>query len=252
MEQGLENLKENLDEAFNIDAVNRRLEKRQKEQEAQQQADASQAQPNGVFIPLPIDLYKHNNNKRVRNERKTYPNGSSTLVNEVVKAIINGDGGPGGLARARRRAKGDIETFRRRGEDERAEIMARQYMEESFLPAIEVVIRYTSPDELLNNKEALKSLDKMALGTGRMDGYTASYIREAYGAQLGQDLESRFGGSDANVADAVRRIKDLSYTGDVRVAVGIARRIKKQIDEGRAMASDDDYDVIGRVVAYAD
>ena len=138
------------------------------------------------------------------------------------------------------------EYYKDKGEKDRQEIAKQQYMEEHFIPAIEVVVNYTSPDELLNCSEALKALDKYALGVGRTAGYTAAYVRQAYGDQLGQVN----GKSDAVVIDEVRRIKKLADKGEIRVAVGIASRIKKQIDNGDRMADDDDYALIGRVAAY--
>lgn len=245
MDSGLQTLQKNLAEAFNIKEVDKRLKERQG------QATAPVAQEEAP-VAVPVDLYRTKTNKTFENSKKKFPNGSTALVKAVVKAIITGDGGPQGLARAFRRANEDIELYKSRGEGDRAEIAKQQYMEEKFLPAVETVIRYTSPDELLNSKEALSSLDDYAIGTGKMSGYTASYVKSAYGNVLGEDLESRFGESDASVRDAVRRIVALSDEGEIRVAVGIARKIKKQIDNGDHMASDDDYALIGRVVAYAD
>ena len=120
-------------------------------------------------------------------------------------------------------------------------------MEEKFIPAVEIVIDYGSPDELLNCKEALKAFDKMALGVGSMSGYTAAYIRQAYKDQLGQ----KRGGSDPTVAAEMRRIKQLVGDDQIRTAIGIATKLKKKIDDGEAMAEPEDYAVLGRIVAYA-
>jgi hypothetical protein len=134
-----------------------------------------------------------------------------------------------------------------KGEKRRAQMVRRQYMEEHFLPAVEAVVNYTSPDELLNCKEALAALDQMALGDGAMKGYTASYVRQAYGNQLGQ----KQGESDPEVVDTVRRIHMLVDSDQIRTAIGLAEKMKKRIDEGDNIASDEDYALIGRVVAYA-
>jgi hypothetical protein len=120
-------------------------------------------------------------------------------------------------------------------------------MQEKFLPAVEAVINYASPDELLNCREALSALDKMAIGVGSMKGYTASYVRQAYGNALGQ----KEGDSDPTVTEMMRRIKSLVRDDQYRTAIGMAKKLKKQIDDGQHIASAEDYDVIGRMVAYA-
>ena len=196
---------------------------------------------------LPIDLYNNSQKKLSDNSKKDFPNGSPALVMAVTKDIIKGNPPAAGLARDYKRAKGDIELYLRRKEAQRAEIAARQYMEEKFLPAIEAVIEYTSPDELLNCKQALTALDELAIGSGAMNGYTASYVREAYGNQLGR----KRGESDPTVRDAVNRIVMLANNDQIRTAVGMAVKMKEQIDNGQHIASPEDYDVLGRVVAYA-
>lgn len=204
-------------------------------------------------MPVFVDMYQQDVNEIRAETKKTRPRGSSPIVLATAKAVISGDGVPAsGLAQAYKRAKDAQAALKAKGEPGRADIATRQYIEEHFLPAVETIIRFSSPDELLNCKPALTALDKLALGTGSMTGYTASYVRSAYGDLLGQDLNSRFGKSDPIVEESVRRIKILSYSDEPRKAIGIAKQIKKQIDNGECMASEDDYDIIGRVVAYAD
>ena len=196
---------------------------------------------------VPIDLYQHNQRKATAMNRKEFPKGSRALVMAATKAIIEGEGGKGGLALAKKRAQGDSESYLASGDKERAEIAARQYMEEKFLPAVEMVIEYTSPDELLNCKEALAAFDELAAGPGSMSGYTAAYVRQAYEKLLGQ----KRGGSDPTVTEEMRRIRALVGSDEIRTAIGLAQRLKKQIDNGEHQASPEDYAVIGRVVAYA-
>ena len=119
-------------------------------------------------------------------------------------------------------------------------------MQEYFLPAVEIVVNSTSPDEVLANKKALDELDKYVLLEGSGKGYTATYIRQAYGNQLGQ----KTGRSDASVRSGVMRINSLLDDGQVRTAVGIANDLKKKIDRGEAMADDVDFELIGRVVSF--
>lgn len=199
-------------------------------------------------IPFrPVDIYQRDAIRMLQNSKKSFPKGSASLVKAVTKAIIDGDGGAEGLAKANLRAKEDSEVLAARGDKQRATLAIQQYMQEKFLPAVEAVIEYTSPDELLNCKEALEALDKMAIGLGAMRGYTAAYVREAYGNLLGQ----KEGQSDPTVKDAVRRVQMLAGRDDVSTAVGIAVKIKQQIDKGEHIASDEDYALLARVVAYA-
>lgn len=196
-----------------------------------------------------VDLYQRDARRARAEAKKTRPNGSSPRVAVVVDKIVRGDGAPG-LAAVHQRAKEDSDILSERGEKNRADIVKQQYMEERFIPAVETAIRFSSPDEVLNCKEGLNMLDKYALGTGNMKGYTASYIRSAYGDLLGKDLDGRFNNSDPQVVDAVCRIKRLAGRDNIRTAVGLAARIKKDIDDGKTMASDEDYEIIGRVASF--
>lgn len=201
----------------------------------------------------PIDLYKRDADARREEAKKTRPKGSSSLVKAVTQSIIDGDGVRGaGLASAFKRAEEDVDYFKERGEPGRADIARKQYMDEHFIPAIETVVNYTTPDEVLNSKEALSALDKYALVLGNAKGYTASYIRSAYGNLLGQDLYGDFDNSDQAVKEAVCRIKLLSEADQIRTAVGLAKQLKKQIDNGEHIAGEEDYALIGRVAAFGD
>lgn len=214
------------------------------------------AQPGGGQdvneMPVFVDMYQQDVNDMRAEQKKTRPRGSSPIVLAATKAAISGDGMPAaGLAQAYKRAKEDRDVLKAKGEPGRADIVVNQYMEGHFLPAVETIIRFSSPDELLNCKPALSALDKLALGTGSMVGYTASYVRSAYGDLLGTDLSNRFGQSDPAVRESVHRIKALSASDKIRSAIGVAKQIKKQIDNGERMASEDDYEIIARVAAFA-
>ncbi len=177
--------------------------------------------------------------------QKSFPKGSSAAVAMSVASVIDGVGAEG-LAKAYKRAKNDSDSLKERGERGRAELLRKQYMEEYFLPAVEIVVNSTSPDEVLNSTKALGDLDKYALLEGSGRGYTASYIRQAYGDQLGQVT----GRSDATVRSGVMRLNALLDQGEIRTAVGLASKLKDQIDKGQAMADDNDFELIGRVVAF--
>lgn len=193
----------------------------------------------------PIDIYQRNQDRLYEVSRKSFPKGSNAIVNAATLSVIDGNGGEG-LAHAYKKAKEDIETLKNRGEKGRVELRRRQYMDEYFLPALEIVINSASPDELLTNESALKELDKYVLLEGLGRGYTASYIRQAYGNQLGQ-VEGR---SDASVRSGIQRLNLLLDNAQIRTAFGLANKLKEQIDKGDAMADDASYDLISRIVTY--
>ena len=206
----------------------------------------------GETPAAPTDLYKRNAGSARAEQKKRRPNGSASIVKAVTNSVVTGDGQRGaGLAPAYKKARDDSDFFKKRGEEDRAEIVRNQYMEEHFLPAVEVVIAYSSPDELLNCREALTALDQYALGIGKTNGYTAQYVRSAYGNALGEDYSARTGKSDDYVARIVYRIKMLADGGSNREAISLAVSAKKDIDEGTHIASDGDYALIGRVASFA-
>lgn len=194
---------------------------------------------------FPIDIYQRNAERIEALKQKKYPNGSSKAVDMSTYAVIDGVGAEG-LAKAYRRVKADIEALKDRGERGRANIMRQQYMQENFLPAVEIVVNSTSPDEVLNSKRALDELDKYALLEGSGKGYTATYIRQAYGNQLG----NKEGRSDASVREGVMRLNSLIEDGQVRTAFGLANKLKSKIDKGESQSDDIDYEIISRVVSY--
>lgn len=192
-----------------------------------------------------VDVYQRDQDRIYDVNKKSFPKGSSAITNMAVASVIDGAGGEG-LAHAFKEAKEDINALKERGERGRAELIRKQYMQESFLPAVELVVNSTSPDETLNSKKALDELDKYVLLEGSGKGYTASYIRQAYGNQLG-NVEGR---SDASVRSGVRKLNALLDAGEIRTAVGMANKLKDKIDKGMAQADDIDYELIGRVVSY--
>lgn len=193
----------------------------------------------------PTDILQRNRNTAYEESKKVRPRGTSRIAMVALNSVLDGDGGEG-LVRAYKRAKNDSDALSAQGDRQRADIRRQQYMNEYFLPAVELVVNSTSPDEVLNSKQVLTTLDKYVLLLGSGRGYTASYIRQAYGDQLGQ----REGHSDAYVASEMRRLNRMLDNGEIRTAVGIASKLKRQIDNGEKMASDNDYNLIGRVVAY--
>ena len=211
----------------------------------EESADFYKSQPPEEASSLPVDIYQRNRDRIYDVNQKVFPKGSSKAVNMSVYAVIDGVGSEG-VAKAYNRAKEDIDALKSRGERGRAELIRQQYMNENFLPAVEIVVNSTSPDEVLNSKQALDELDKYVLLEGSGKGYTATYIRQAYGNQLGQVIAR----SDDSVRSGVMRLNALLDDGQVRTAFGLANKLKEQIDKGEAQADDIDYNLIARIVAF--
>lgn len=193
----------------------------------------------------PTDLYQQSRKARREENKKFRPNGAAKIVAATARAVIDGAGAEG-LARAYRRAKSDSDSLYARGEYERMKLAWNTYKDEYFLPAVELVANAASPDELLNSEQALVMLDEYAPVSGSGKGYTAAYIKRAYANQLGK----REGFSDSSIQDGVRRLNAMLDAGELRMALSLAKELKRKIDKGEAMADDTDYDLIGRVVAF--
>ena len=122
--------------------------------------DYYKAQPTEALAsPEPVDVYQRNKDRLYDISQKAFPKGSSAAVNMATTAVVDGVGAEG-LAKAYKRAKDDSDALKVRGERGRAELVRQQYMQEDFLPAVEIVVNSASPDEVLNSKRALEELDK--------------------------------------------------------------------------------------------
>lgn len=187
--------------------------------------------------PQKVDIYQQNVNERAEKLNKPVKRGASTLTKKIAEETLEG------LAKAKKRAEMDVDYWTAHGDSERAQMVKDQYIEEKFLPAVETVIIASTPDEVLNAKDILKEFDDFSLQYG--PGYTASYIRTAYGDQLGNASSS----SDGYVVENVERIKYLSSSDQIRSAYGLAKKIKEEIDNGEHTAGDEDYEIIARVAS---
>lgn len=195
-----------------------------------------------------MDNYQAKSEIATMFKKRSYPRGASADVLFNVDKIINGLDGRSGLKVAFKRAKQQIDQLRAVGDGERARIAQEQYMRDHFLPAVETMMMLSPIDEVLNATTALNKLDEFALvdgGSGK--GYSAAYIRKMYPEKQGLVKSI----SDSVVRDAVREIQHLVAIDAIRSAVGKASKIKRQIDMGEHMASDEDYDILDRVVARA-
>lgn len=194
-----------------------------------------ESEPVKTVSPMPIDYYQKGQDI-LRDEAKlAHPRGASTLTQKIAKEAV------ASLAKAKKRAEVDSDYWEKRGDKERAELVKQQYIEERFLPSVEMVIIASTPDEVLNAKDILSAFDEQTFEVG--PGYTASYIRTAYGDQLGNASNQ----SDGYIRDQIQRLKYLASSDQIRAAYGVAKKLKEEIDKGEHTASSDDYDVIVRV-----
>lgn len=192
----------------------------------------------------PKDLYAERQKIGREYEKKQFPRGARAEVLTTVQAVINGIG-TSSLSRSYEYAKDNSEVLDEMGDHRRAQMTRNQYMQERFLPAVEIVVNFTSPDELLNSKQSLKELDKYALGTGSMSGYTEAYIRNAYGDSLGRVEQA----SSPEVTHATERLHGLLDSDQMVTAKGLAKKIKKKIDKGETISSEADYKFISTVAS---
>lgn len=188
-----------------------------------------------VTQPEPVDYYQQQQVEFKENLRKSIPRGTSTLTNKIAEEAL------GELAAARKRVEVKSDYWKERGDKDRAEMVKQQYMEENFLPTLEMVIIASTPDEVLNAKNILKEFDDLTFEYG--PGYTASYIRAAYQDQLGNASNQ----SDGYVRDQIQRLKYLCSSDQIRAAYGVAKKLKEEIDNGEHASSSDDYEMITRV-----
>ena len=182
-----------------------------------------------------VDIYQQNVNKRNDFVDKPKTHGATTLLNETATEVL------ADLGRAQKRAAVDSDYYRERGEDDRAQMVKDQYIEEKFLPAVEMLVIASTPDEVLNARDVLSKFDELSMEYG--PGYTESYIRTAYGDQLGNASYQ----SDGYVRGQMERLAYLSASDQIRAAYNLANKLKREIDNGEHVSSDDDYEVISRV-----
>ena len=191
-----------------------------------------------AVMPQPKDYYQEMRSKASNSLSKPLLNGSTQKLSCEAKNAVQSLLGPFN------KATDDSERLDAVGDKERARIVRQQYMEEVFLPVVESLVMMNSPEELLNSTNALKELDKYALVEGgRGSGYTAAFVRTLHKEDFGNVLPT----SDVNVEDGVRRIRELVAYGSIRNAVGVAKRLKGQVDKGEFTASPEDYDLLQRV-----
>ena len=146
------------------------------------------------------------------------------------------------------KAKDDSELLLANGDKQRAGYVKDQYLEEKFLPAIETIANMHSVDELLNSKKALDMFDEYAsLDNKSGTGYTASFLKTLHK----EDRGSFSGTSDSVVRDGIKEMMLAANNDKIRSAIDIAKKLKSKIDSGDNIASQEDYELIQKVVLRA-
>lgn len=198
-----------------------------------------------------MDLYDQNQKKDREVLKRRYSKGTSPIARFAALQVIE-QPGPDDLSLADHHeiAKARISDALKKGRKDTAEAVRRQYMEDHMLPAIEVVVRASSPDEVVNGEYIQKMLDRYvipAVGVYRGSGYTDQYVRTRYAEHLGGGMQVV---SDHTVSKYMREINRDLDEGRVRTALSRAKKCKKMVDRGDALSSDPDYELLTRIVSY--
>ena len=128
-----------------------------------------------------------------------------------------------------------------------AEYLRQDYMTNSALPMVESLVETYGVDAIINNKGALDKLDEIMISpNGSGKGFTKGYLEQMHEQQRG----SQGSDSDIEVSYALKKIRNMAGSDDIRGSVDEARRIKDKVDNGELSASDDDYQMLLQVASY--
>lgn len=170
--------------------------------------------------------------------------GSRPKIKLDMTAVVNS-----GIRQQYKKAKDDSDYYNSIGNKQYSSMVKQQYMQDYFLPAIDAMVKLNGMEAMLANKEVLADLDALTLLDGtRGSGYTEAFIRSMYKPE--QNAMSVVERSDAQVEQAVRDIKYLCETDQIGSAVGRASDIKRSIDNGENVASEEDYGIVQKVALY--
>lgn len=170
-------------------------------------------------VSQPVDFYEVTRSKnKVVKQRSHY--GTRPYTKAILKQLKQSS-----IWQAYKKAMDDIEYAKVTGDKQRAEVLRQQYMEDYYMPTVDAAVRLGSKQDVLSSKEILDSLDSLAILDGvRSNGYTASFVANLY-----QDGDSP-AISDVEVKDALKDIVRHCNNGNIGVAIGLAKRIKRQVD----------------------
>lgn len=183
------------------------------------------------------DIYQDAYNARYEASKTPITKGSNPKLVYDLRAVLDR------LKPAYNKAKDDSEKLAEIGDLNRSRMVADQYIQENFLPAIESLVAMNSVGEVLNNRKIIAELDKYAsLDKRSASGYTASFLSTLHNGEY--DTQKT---SDIEVTDAIKNIYRLAGRDDVRATIACAKRIKDAIDSGKNIASEEDYEFIQKV-----
>lgn len=190
-------------------------------------------------VVTPVDTWQMYADARREYARKQFPNGATKKFGLAAESVREG------LKMARSVAKANADNAAKHGDKMRASVWRQQYMEDKFLPAVDAMVLLGSADELLNAKDVLSAFDEMTLLDDNLSGkgYTESIVRALYDDKLGKQ-GSR---SDAVIREGVRKVRDLSRAGNIRLAVKTAEKLIAKVDAGENSAEDSDYMLLQKV-----
>ncbi len=179
-----------------------------------------------------------------RNARREYQPRGSRGAKPKMKLDLTAING-GTLTKAYKKAKDDSDYYTNIGNRQYANMIRQQYMEDYYLPAVDALIRMNGMGAVQTNKELLRSLDALTLLEGTSgNGYTHTFITSMYAP------EGQIEASDEQIKDGVRELKYLCETDQIRSAVGKANELKRRVDSGENIATDEDYEIIQKVALY--
>lgn len=192
-------------------------------------------------VQKPVDLLQQSRNAR----REYEPRGSRGAKPKMkldLSAVQDGR-----LRHAYKKAKDDSDYYTKVGNKQYASMIKQQYMEDYFLPAIDALVKLNGMGAVQTNADLLAQIDSLALVEGsRGQGYTKAFLQSMY------EPEGVVERSDGQVRDAVKQIRYLCETDQIRTAVGKANDIKRRIDSGENVADDEDYEIVQRVALYGE
>lgn len=236
----------NLDNILqNIDQV-----KNEELESSQKRANEANSEPEQNAPQVTLDDYTKQYFEDTRAIRKKTSRGASGRVLIFTRLLVLGDKKKriDGLKKAYARVKMDIEQYKNY-RPELIEPFKRRYLEEKFLPVVEAIIMQTSPEDLYNSTSSLELLDKYVMlpfdTSGK--GFTKQYIKTAY---IDRGILSNNEKSSEELVDGIRKIRSYSSSADTRVAYLLAKKLKDKVDKGKLIATDDDYELLSRIVSY--
>lgn len=222
--------------------MDKEFEKRIDEVNDQMLSEGSSEPTEAPSQARPIDLYQAQRNAAYEASQKATAYGSPAQIGRIVNDMVDSF-----KQEYYNVNKNAYDHYLDANAKDQAEYMRQDYMVKSALPLVESLVEAYGVDAILNNKDALSKLDEvMITGNGSGDGFTASYLKQMHKQQIGGQPSQ----SDAEVTNALRKIRAMADNDDIRGSVTEAKRIKEKVDNGSLSASEDDYNLLLQVSSY--